>query len=55
MGLGLSIVRDCIEAMGGTVGVRHTGADGTCFEIALVCAKRFDGAAVPSSLITRSV
>ncbi|MGH7997562.1 MAG: sensor histidine kinase [Opitutaceae bacterium] len=55
MGLGLSIARDCVEAMGGTVGVRRTGPDGTCFEITLMCAKRFDGAAVPCSLITRSV
>lgn len=54
MGLGLSIVRDCVEAMGGTVGVRYTGPEGTCFEVTLVCAQRFDGAAVPCSFITDS-
>lgn len=51
MGLGLSIVRDCVEAMGGTVAVRHTGETGTCFEVALVCAQRFDGAALPTALL----
>ena len=38
-GLGLSIVRDCIEAMGGTIGVRTSSLEGTCFEIALRCAE----------------
>jgi signal transduction histidine kinase len=35
MGLGLAIARDCVEAMGGKIGVRFTGAAGTCFEITL--------------------
>lgn len=47
MGLGLAIVHDCIEAMGGTVGVRSTGAVGTCFEVILANAERLDGAAMP--------
>jgi len=37
MGLGLAIARDCIEAMGGTIGVRLSDSDGTCFEITLNC------------------
>jgi len=37
MGLGLSIVRDCIEAMGGTIGFRPYNQSGTCFEITLAC------------------
>jgi signal transduction histidine kinase len=37
MGLGLSIVRDCIEAMGGTIGLRPPDGTGACFEITLVC------------------
>ena len=37
MGLGLSIARDCVEAMGGTIGIRSTGPEGTCFEITLNC------------------
>ena len=37
MGLGLSIVRDCIEAMGGTIGLRPPDGHGACFEITLVC------------------
>jgi len=37
MGLGLSIARDCIEAMGGTIGLRSTGPEGICFEITLNC------------------
>jgi len=35
MGLGLAIARDCIEAMGGTIGVRLSNSTGTCFEITL--------------------
>ena len=38
MGLGLAIARDCIEAMGGTIGVRTSDAEGTCFEITLTAA-----------------
>jgi signal transduction histidine kinase len=52
MGLGLSIVRDCIEAMGGTVGVRFTGLEGTCFEVTLACAARLDGAAASCQFLT---
>jgi signal transduction histidine kinase len=37
MGLGLSIVRDCIEAMGGTIGLHPPDGSGTCFEITLAC------------------
>jgi signal transduction histidine kinase len=37
MGLGLSIVRDCIEAMGGTIGLRPPDGPGACFEITLKC------------------
>ena len=37
MGLGLSIVRDCIEAMGGTIGLRPHDGSGACFEITLAC------------------
>ena len=37
MGLGLSIVRDCIEAMGGTIGMRPPDGSGACFEITLGC------------------
>jgi signal transduction histidine kinase len=37
MGLGLSIVRDCIEAMGGTIGLRPPDGSGACFEITLAC------------------
>jgi signal transduction histidine kinase len=40
MGLGLSIVRDCIEAMGGTIGLRPPSGTGVCFEITLVCPSR---------------
>ena len=36
MGLGLSIVRDCIEAMGGTIGLRPPDGSGACFEITLI-------------------
>ncbi len=35
MGLGLAIARDCIEAMGGTIGIQRSGPAGTCFEITL--------------------
>lgn len=51
MGLGLAIVRDCVEAMGGTVGVRSTSDEGTCFEISLACAERADGTAVAGDFI----
>ena len=37
MGLGLAVARDCIEAMGGTIGVRTSGPHGTCIEITLRC------------------
>ena len=37
MGLGLSIVRDCIEAMGGNIGLRPHDGSGACFEITLAC------------------
>jgi signal transduction histidine kinase len=47
MGLGLSIVRDCMEAMGGTAGVRASGPDGTCFELTLSCAERISVATAP--------
>ena len=43
MGLGLAITRDCVEAMGGTIGVRSSGVAGACFEITLACAERLDG------------
>lgn len=39
MGLGLAIARDCIEAMGGTIGVRLSSPEGTCFEITLNCSR----------------
>ena len=39
MGIGLSITRDCIEAMGGTIGLRSSGTNGACFEIALNCIR----------------
>jgi signal transduction histidine kinase len=38
MGLGLSIVRDCIEAMGGSIGLRPYDGSGACFEITLACS-----------------
>jgi signal transduction histidine kinase len=38
MGLGLSIVRDCIEAMGGSIGLRPFDGSGACFEITLACS-----------------
>lgn len=47
MGLGLSIVRDCMEAMGGTAGVRSSGPNGTCFELTLSCAERISAATAP--------
>jgi signal transduction histidine kinase len=51
MGLGLSIARDCIEAMGGAVGVRYSGPGGTCFEITLVGAEHVLGVSAPCDFL----
>lgn len=44
-GLGLTIVRDLVEAMGGTVMVRSTLGEGSCFEVRLTIA-------APAMLVT---
>lgn len=51
MGLGLSIVRDCMEAMGGTAGLRSSGTEGTCFELTLSCAERTQAATAPCDFL----
>jgi signal transduction histidine kinase len=51
MGLGLSIARDCVEAMGGAVGVRFSGRTGTCFEITLACAEQMLGVSAPCNCL----
>lgn len=38
LGLGLSISRDIVAAVGGTIELRHSGADGTAFRITLAAA-----------------
>lgn len=38
LGLGLSISRDIVRAVGGTIEVRETGAEGTVFRISLLAA-----------------
>lgn len=54
MGLGLSIARDCIEAMGGAVGVRFSGCTGTCFEITLAGAGQVLGVSAPCDILLPS-
>ena len=39
MGIGLSITRDCIEAMGGTIGLRSSSPKCACSEITLNCIR----------------
>jgi C4-dicarboxylate-specific signal transduction histidine kinase len=51
MGLGLSIARDCIEAMGGALGLRYSGPSGTCFEITLVGAEQIMGVSAPCDFL----
>ena len=51
MGLGLSIARDCVEAMGGAVGVRYSGPSGTCFEITLAGAEHVVGVSAPCDFL----
>ncbi len=51
MGLGLSIVRDCVEAMGGAVGLRSSGPEGTTFEITIGCAERLPAASAPCEFL----
>jgi signal transduction histidine kinase len=54
MGLGLSIARDCVEAMGGAVGVRFSGSTGTCFEITLAGAEQVSGVSAPCNFLLPS-
>ena len=54
MGLGLSIARDCVEAMGGALGVRFSGSTGTCFEITLVGAEQMSGVSAPCNFLLPS-